>query len=65
MPKDQIFMEKIVGKSGIPDILEMLTERLIGSEFNSLLLEAFSRRVQQISPALLRTNTGKIAWFSQ
>jgi hypothetical protein len=52
MKKDEI-IGKIIKKSGIPDIVGALAERLSGSELNSLLLQVFSRRLDGLSPSLL------------
>jgi len=46
-------IDRISRKIGVPDILELLSERLSGSELNSLLQEVFSRKANNISPALL------------
>jgi hypothetical protein len=52
MEKEKI-IGNIVKKSGVPDIVDLLTERLSGSELNSLLLEVFTKRLSGLSPALL------------
>jgi hypothetical protein len=43
----------IADKLGIPGIVGLLSEKLSGSELNSLLMEVFSRKVSNISPGLL------------
>ena len=50
--KKEIF-ENIAQKTGIDDLIGLLSERLSGSELNSLLMEVFDRNVQKLSPALL------------
>ena len=50
---DPAIIEKISLKTGIPGIIERLVEGLSGSELNSLLLEVFSRRTDQLSAPLL------------
>ena len=51
--KENEIIENIRKKTGIPGIVELLTERLSGSEFNSLLLEVFSKKLSGLSPAML------------
>lgn len=50
--KDKI-LANIVQKTGIPEIVEILSERLSGSELNSLLLEVFSRKIKKTNPSQL------------
>ncbi|HEY2583692.1 MAG TPA: hypothetical protein VGI43_17915 [Mucilaginibacter sp.] len=50
--KDEI-VKNIEQKIGIPNIAELLAERLSGSELNSLLLEIFNKKIENSSPALL------------
>ncbi|HXL54861.1 MAG TPA: hypothetical protein VN958_01305, partial [Chitinophagaceae bacterium] len=40
----------ITEKTGYPDLLNELNEKLSGSELNSLLLELFRKRAKQITP---------------
>ncbi|WP_128547386.1 hypothetical protein [Larkinella soli] len=48
-------IEKILKKTGQPDLIGLLTESLSASELNSLLLEVFNRSVSRYSaPELLR-----------
>jgi hypothetical protein len=48
-------VNKIVHRTGIPDLLKTLSEKISSSELNSLLLEVFHRKVEQCTPAdLLR-----------
>ena len=46
-------LERIVRKSGVPDIVEVLSERLGATDLQSLLLEVFGRRAQAGSPGEL------------
>ncbi|GAB4013356.1 hypothetical protein GCM10028808_32210 [Spirosoma migulaei] len=47
--------KKIAERIGRPDLIDILTTELTGSELTSLLLEVFSRKTEQLSPAdLLR-----------
>ncbi|HZE82950.1 MAG TPA: hypothetical protein VE035_01515 [Puia sp.] len=46
-------IENIGRKTGVPAIVELLAERLSGSELNSLLLEVFSKKLSGLSPAML------------
>jgi len=47
--------ESISGRLGVPDLVELLAERVTGSELNSLLLAVYGRKVRQLrAPALLR-----------
>jgi hypothetical protein len=46
-------IEHITQKTGIPHLVELLAQGLTGSELNSLLLEVFTQRQKNISPALL------------
>ncbi|HEY4325803.1 MAG TPA: hypothetical protein VGN20_17550 [Mucilaginibacter sp.] len=50
--KDEI-VKNIEQKIGISNIVKLLAERLSGSELNSLLLEIFNKKIENISPALL------------
>lgn len=50
---DDKIIQRIEQKIGIPHIVELLSERLPGSDLNSLLLEVFSNKVRKITPALL------------
>lgn len=43
-------VEKILHRTGHPDLLKLLSEQLSGSELNSLLLEVFNRRTSAITP---------------
>ncbi len=51
MNKD--ILDRIVAETGVPDLVEILSERLATSDLNSLLLEIFSKKTSQISPAEL------------
>lgn len=56
--KDDI-IRKIEEKTGIPDIVETLAEKLSGSAFNSLLMEVYARKAKKITPpALLQQYRG-------
>lgn len=44
--KDKI-ADHISGKLGVPDLVELLAERVTGSELNSLLLAVYDRKVEQ------------------
>jgi hypothetical protein len=47
--------DHISGKLGVPDLVELLAERVTGSELNSLLLAVYDRKVQHLqAPALLQ-----------
>lgn len=46
-------LDSISRRVGVPDLLEILTTRLSGSELNSLLLEVFQQKSQKILPAEL------------
>ncbi|HRI60162.1 MAG TPA: hypothetical protein PK228_10580 [Saprospiraceae bacterium] len=53
MNKD--ILDRLVVATGIPDLVEILSERLSASDLNSLLLEVFSKKTTQTTPAdLLR-----------
>ncbi len=53
MNKD--ILNRLVAKAGIPDLVKMLSERLSASDLNSLLLEVYSKKTTQTTPAgLLR-----------
>lgn len=43
----------IATKHGYPDLIKLLAQDLNGADFNSLLLEVFSRRLEQITPPAL------------
>lgn len=46
-------IKHIAEKTGIPDIVDLLAQRLSGSELNSLLLEVFNKNCSSIPPAHL------------
>jgi hypothetical protein len=46
-------IREIEEKAGIPGLAHVLTERLSGSELNSLLLEVFAQKVKNTPPRLL------------
>ncbi|MBN9385071.1 MAG: hypothetical protein J0H74_30225 [Chitinophagaceae bacterium] len=47
--------DRISQELGVPDLVEVLAERVAGSEFNSLLLAVYDRRVRNLrAPALLQ-----------
>ncbi|NRB51140.1 MAG: hypothetical protein HRU41_25945 [Saprospiraceae bacterium] len=48
--KDKI-IEKIIAKSGIPNLLDLLSDELSPSDWQSLLLAVASRRAAKLSPA--------------
>ncbi|MBK7873047.1 MAG: hypothetical protein IPJ74_21435 [Saprospiraceae bacterium] len=48
-------LEKITRRLGVPDLVEKLCEQIASTELNSFLLEVFSRKTNQISPAELLT----------
>ena len=43
--------ERIVRESGVPDLMELLCDRMNGTDLQSLLLEIHRRRAAQLSPA--------------
>jgi hypothetical protein len=45
--------KRIIGKTGTPELLDALVNKLSGSELNSLLLEVFSQRAAKINPSEL------------
>jgi hypothetical protein len=50
-----IIAKKIADRSGDPDLLKLLSEKLSGTELNSLLLEVIRNRTKKLSaPALLK-----------
>jgi hypothetical protein len=52
---DKKILERLVAATGIPDLVEVLSERLSSPDLNSLLLEVFAQKTAQTSPAdLLR-----------
>jgi len=51
-------MTRILKKAGIPDLLEILSERLSLSDLQSLLLEVYRRRSRHISPARILSAYG-------
>jgi hypothetical protein len=53
------FLARIVEEAGVADLLEILAERLPGSDFNSLLLEVFNRRAAAVEPAGILQNYGR------
>lgn len=46
-------VDRIVRESGVPDLLEVLAERLAPTDLQSLLLEVYRRRAATVSPARL------------
>ncbi|HTI11332.1 MAG TPA: hypothetical protein VL832_22320 [Puia sp.] len=46
-------MEGIARKTGIPQLADLLAHHLSGSELNSLLLEVFNKKLQDMTPARL------------
>lgn len=48
-----MIVEKLLARIGRPDLLDILTKELSSAELNSLLLEVFNQKVQQLSPAEL------------
>lgn len=45
-----VIVNKIVQRTGIPDLLNTLSEKISSSELNSLLLEVFHRRASRCTP---------------
>lgn len=43
-------LQRIIAKTGVPNIIELLTDHLTGSDLQSLLLEVFQQRATQRSP---------------
>ena len=48
-----VFVDKILERAGEDKLLQLLSEKLSGTELNSLLLEVFNKRTTQQSPAQL------------
>ncbi|MDX1913435.1 MAG: hypothetical protein SFV22_18210 [Saprospiraceae bacterium] len=52
--------QRLAERAGHPELIELLSEHLAGTELNTLLLEVFQRRAQNLSPGALmhhyRTN---------
>lgn len=48
MNKD--ILDRIAAETGVPDLVEILSNRLAASDLNSLLIEVFSRKTSQITP---------------
>ncbi|HEY9840737.1 MAG TPA: hypothetical protein V6D23_09805 [Candidatus Obscuribacterales bacterium] len=46
-------LEKIINKAGVPELVDLLAERLSNGELTSLLLEVYRRRTEQLKPAQL------------
>lgn len=46
-------LEKILSKTNVPDLVELLAERISNGELTTLLLEVFRRRSEQMRPAQL------------
>jgi len=46
-------LERILGDVGIPDLIDVLANRLSPTDLQSLLLEVYQRRVSEISPSQL------------
>lgn len=53
---DKKILNRIVTRSGVPDLPEILSDRLTESDLNTLLLEVFHRRSKVKSPAVLLQN---------
>ncbi|RPI20237.1 MAG: hypothetical protein EHM61_27475 [Acidobacteria bacterium] len=51
--RENKIVDRIVRESGLPGLLEVLTERITPTDLQSLLLEAFRRKAAGISPAAL------------
>ena len=49
-------LDRILSKSGVPDLLTVLTERLTPTDLQSLLLEVYRRRADQRTPAQVLTD---------
>ena len=49
-------VDRIVSESGVPELLELLAERLAPTDLQSLLLEVYRRRAAAITPARLLAN---------
>jgi hypothetical protein len=50
---NEALMARIAREAGVPDLLEILAERLEPTDLQSLLLEAYARRAAAVSPARL------------
>jgi hypothetical protein len=46
-------VNKILERIGNPDLVDLLTDKISGSELNTLLLEVFNRKVSKITPSQL------------
>src|SRR4051812_44181807 len=46
-------IDKILKRIGNPDLVDLLTDKISGSELNTLLLEVFNRKVSKITPSQL------------
>ncbi|MFN0176440.1 MAG: hypothetical protein ACKVU0_17505 [Saprospiraceae bacterium] len=53
---NELLLKRISDKTGIPNLVDVLSERLSASDLNSLLLSVFSRKSSQISPGELLQN---------
>jgi len=53
---NELLLKRISDETGIPNLVEILSERLSASDLNSLLLAVFSRKSSQISPSELLQN---------
>lgn len=54
MPSD--LLRNLVRQAGVPQLLEILSEKLSGSQLNSLLMEVFRRKAEAYSPPTLLRN---------
>ena len=49
-------LDRLAAETGVPNLVEILNDRLSASDLNSLLLEVYNRKTGQISPAGLLRN---------
>ncbi len=50
---DKKILDRITKKSGVPDLIDILSSQLSGADLNSLLLEVFRQKTEQIQAAEL------------
>ena len=50
---NQALLNRLIRKTGVPEIVDILAGRLSGSELNSLMLEVYGRKAGKIKPAEL------------
>jgi hypothetical protein len=50
---DNSMLERILREAGVPELIDVLVERLAPTDLQSLLLESYRRRVAAVKPSQL------------